>query len=349
MPQLLFGMAARGYVVVAMEAGLEYCLAESADQIRALQWAASDPNLARYIDVGNGTGLVGHSMGGGATIASASNAAAVATHSIKVAVAMHPARGACVLDCQPKVPTLFMTGDADTVVPPDTVKAQYTAALGVEKAFVENHGNTHTDATGWSFHKDGCFGFDKNGKCPAGKQCSCSGPNNEDVYAYDWLDCKLKADAGACARVTRCREPRNVAAQCNHTAAASLTQHGKRDGGASEEHGTQLKTDDSVTPRVANASSKSPTLKFPTLITVGASASVPEQRAAEELASYLNNISASSSFRVQPATAARKATPQIAVGYDAAILLGVHPEELAGPSSPNPKHLSRLGLCGAHS
>eukprot|EP01047_Picozoa_sp_COSAG01_P013572 COSAG01_NODE_641_length_14573_cov_17.634637_5_plen_296_part_00 len=69
--------------------------------------------------------------------------------------------------------------------------------------------------------------------------------------------------------------------------------------------------------------------KFPTLVTVGASASVPEQLAATELAGYLNNISASSSFVVQPATAARKATPQIAVGYDAAILLGVHPDELA--------------------
>ena len=69
--------------------------------------------------------------------------------------------------------------------------------------------------------------------------------------------------------------------------------------------------------------------KFPTLVTVGANASLPEQRAAQELAAYLNNISASSSFTVQPATAARKATPQIAVGYDATILLGVHPGELA--------------------
>jgi hypothetical protein len=71
------------------------------------------------------------------------------------------------------------------------------------------------------------------------------------------------------------------------------------------------------------------TAKFPTLITVGASASVPEQRAAADLAGHLNKISASSTFTVQPATAARKSTPQIAVGYDAAILLGVHPEELA--------------------
>ena len=77
-------------------------------------------------------------------------------------------------------------------------------------------------------------------------------------------------------------------------------------------------------PRETSAS------KVPTLITVAAGASVPEQRAADELAGYLNNISASSSFHVQPATAERKDTPQIAVGYDAAVLLGVQPQELAG-------------------
>ena len=79
--------------------------------------------------------------------------------------------------------------------------------------------------------------------------------------------------------------------------------------------------------RPGRASSKHP---FPTLITVAADASAPEQRAAEELAGYLNNMSASSPFRVQPATAARRATPQIAVGYDASILLGVNPKTLAG-------------------
>ena len=79
--------------------------------------------------------------------------------------------------------------------------------------------------------------------------------------------------------------------------------------------------------RPGRASSRHP---FPTLITVAADASAPEQRAAEELAGYLNNMSASSPFRVQPATAARRATPQIAVGYDASILLGVTPKTLAG-------------------
>ena len=70
-------------------------------------------------------------------------------------------------------------------------------------------------------------------------------------------------------------------------------------------------------------------LSMPTLITVGANASVPEQRAAQELASYLNNISATPGFRTQAASAATKATPQFAVGYDAALLVGVAPAVLA--------------------
>ena len=59
-------------------------------------------------------------------------------------------------------------------------------------------------------------------RCPpgsgAGEQQCCSGPNNEDVYAHDWLNCKLKADEAACGRVTGCGEPGNTATQCDHQA-----------------------------------------------------------------------------------------------------------------------------------
>ena len=47
-------------------------------------------------------------------------------------------------------------------MPPDTVKAQYNYTSGVEKVFVENEGNTHIDATGWSYQGLGC------GACPKG-------------------------------------------------------------------------------------------------------------------------------------------------------------------------------------
>ena len=65
MPQLIYGMAARGYVVVASEAaGLDYCLEESDDQIAMLRWARGDSRLAAHIDAEPGTGVIGHSMGG---------------------------------------------------------------------------------------------------------------------------------------------------------------------------------------------------------------------------------------------------------------------------------------------
>jgi hypothetical protein len=138
-PQLLYGLAAEGYVVVATEAGLAGCADESSDQARSLEWALGNPALAAHIDTTPGTAVVGHSMGGGATIGSSANATAIAAYNIKVAVAQHPA-GCGHPPCHPKVPILFMTGDADTVVPPKTVKVQYDATRGVEKTFVENHG-----------------------------------------------------------------------------------------------------------------------------------------------------------------------------------------------------------------
>ena len=216
-PQLLYGLAARGYTVVATEAGLAGCGQESSDQARAMEWALNSPTLKAHIDMSAGTGVVGHSMGGGATIGSASNATAIADYDIRVAVAQHPAP--C-MGCNPKIPILYMTGDADTVVNPESVLASYTFAHGVEKSLVENHGNTHIDACGWSWlPRDGPLGDWCPQSGPLGRYCT--GPNNEDVYVYDWLNCKLKGDTAACTRVTSCKEPGNTAVKCMHQAGAA--------------------------------------------------------------------------------------------------------------------------------
>merc|ERR1712139_322161 len=132
------------------------------------------------------------------TISSASNSKAISAHNIKVAVAMHPVAGCA--GCQIKVPTLYLTGDADTVVSPSSVKQQYQYARGMEKVFAEVKGASHVDATGF-------------------------GPNNEDVYAYDWLNCKLKGDQSACTRVTTCTQPGLSAVKCHHS--PSLEEGGK--------------------------------------------------------------------------------------------------------------------------
>ncbi len=71
------------------------------------------------------------------------------------------------------------------------------------------------------------------------------------------------------------------------------------------------------------------TSPMPSLITVAANASLSEQRAAQELAGYLNNISSTPVYHITTASASTKATPQFAVGYGAAVLLGVQPAVLA--------------------
>ena len=97
----------------------------------ALAWALGSEKLSAHINRSAGTAVVGHSMGGGATIGTASNATAIEAFDVRVAVAQHPSQ--CP-GCSVKVPTLFMTGDADTVVPPNTVKAQYEFAHGCAPA-----------------------------------------------------------------------------------------------------------------------------------------------------------------------------------------------------------------------
>ena len=69
---------------------------------------------------------------------------------------------------------------------------------GVEKVFAEVEGADHIDST------------DK-------------GKRRENVFVYDWLDCKLKADDAACRRVTACAEPGVPTGGhgCHYTRAAS--------------------------------------------------------------------------------------------------------------------------------
>jgi dienelactone hydrolase len=209
-PQLLTGLAAEGYVVVAPMAGTGWCQKQAKDQIRALEWAIKDPDLSPHIDAKAGTGVVGHSMGGGSTVTSSGNAAAIKKYNIQVAVAMHPAPSLT----DPKVPILFLTGDKDTTVSPTSVEEMYNRTHGVEKSFAEVHGSSHIDATGWPSQPEGCKGS------PGQPGFVCNGPNHEDPYVYDWLSCKLKADDKACARVTSCSQPHLTASICHHQPAS---------------------------------------------------------------------------------------------------------------------------------
>jgi len=185
--QVIRSLAGLGYVVVALESanGRLPCISEYKDQLHSLEWALANVSLKAHIDIAAGSALVGQSMGGGSTVLASSQAEAVKKYNIKTAAAIHPCLGPCFLQLsavEPKVPILFLTGDKDDTVSPDSVYEQYNKTASVEKVFVEVQGADH---------------------------CNCCDMSNrkENPYIYDWINCKMKLDASACARVTTCAEP----------------------------------------------------------------------------------------------------------------------------------------------
>ena len=65
---LLSGLASKGYVVIAPDAGTaDLCLTESADQLLGLAFAWNTWKGKSRIDKSKKVGIMGHSMGGGAT------------------------------------------------------------------------------------------------------------------------------------------------------------------------------------------------------------------------------------------------------------------------------------------
>lgn len=188
-PYLLENIAKQGYVVVAAEAGPSCFLRQHYDQIRSLEWALQSAELLPHIDTSAGTGIVGHSMGGGSTITSASDASATEAYNIKVAVAMHPASGTNA----PKIPILYLTGTTDSTVDPASVSQLYKQAANKDKKTFANVINAeHVNAVGCP---SGCGDFSK----------PPWGVNSEDAYAWDALDCYIKGDANACMRVHTCK------------------------------------------------------------------------------------------------------------------------------------------------
>eukprot|EP00520_Triparma_pacifica_P004564 CAMPEP_0118658784 /NCGR_PEP_ID=MMETSP0785-20121206/14755_1 /TAXON_ID=91992 /ORGANISM="Bolidomonas pacifica, Strain CCMP 1866" /LENGTH=269 /DNA_ID=CAMNT_0006551829 /DNA_START=67 /DNA_END=873 /DNA_ORIENTATION=- len=136
---LLEGVASWGYVVIALKSAPdEFCWDETTDQITSLQWIQTS-KFAPIVDYEKKTGLMGHSMGGAATHLSAKNLDAVTTYNIGAAVALHPVYVAG----SSNVPIFYGTGSNDTVVPPSSVKPQYSATNGVGKVYANIEGATH--------------------------------------------------------------------------------------------------------------------------------------------------------------------------------------------------------------
>jgi len=133
------------------------------------------------IDFDKKTGVLGHSMGGGATYHSAGQASAVHGQNIGAAVALHPqiqGPGASTLlpITNSLVPIFFGTGSADRIVGPKSVLYAYYDTQNVSKAFSEIAGAGHLEP---------CNGY----------------ANRHTEYAIAMFDCHLLSKQSQCDKI----------------------------------------------------------------------------------------------------------------------------------------------------
>lgn len=175
-----------GYVIIAQKApdGMAYCDFEYEDQLRAVEWAQSASEILDHIDLKTPASIVGHSMGGRATVLASSQADLIKALNIGAAVAQHPSVNVdgCP-KCAPVVPIMFTTGNKDTTVPPKSVKGQYDLTQGQPKAFVELKGAGHLDPK--------------------------TEGDLQGNYVLDWLNCFIKHNNTAC-HLSQCNEPQQT-------------------------------------------------------------------------------------------------------------------------------------------
>lgn len=177
---MLKAVAASGYVVIISESSSfpRECKDAWKDQIHSLAWI-KDSKFADLIDSGKKTGILGHSMGGGATYHSAGQSSAVQGQNVGAAVALHPEIQSPV-PFEPitnsLVPIFFGTGSVDTVVSPLSVKNAYDDTKNVPKVFSEISGAGHLEpSTGY--------------------------PNRHTPYVIAMFDCHLLGNKSQCDKV----------------------------------------------------------------------------------------------------------------------------------------------------
>lgn len=185
--ELLEDVSAAGYVVIASTSSswpLE-CKKEYQDQLRSVEWLRSS-SLSSRGDWDSKVGLMGHSMGGGATYHNAGLAESVDGQNIGAAVALHPqiTEPKLLPIADPLVPTFFGTGGKDIVVFPSSVKNAYDkASLKVPKVFSEIKGAVHDEPMS---------------NC---EDWTAPGQRRHTPFAIAMFDCHLKASSAQCAKI----------------------------------------------------------------------------------------------------------------------------------------------------
>jgi len=169
---MLEAIAAAGYVVIVSESASfpAECPTEWKDQVRSLAWIKTS-DLADKIDYTKKTGVMGHSMGGGATHGVIASATLVKDYNIGAGFMHSPqiyGGGSA------QVPAFYGTGSADFVIAPALVKAAYDKTVGVPKVFAEVSGATH-------------------------QECKAGHANRLTPHNIAMFDCHLKGNKEQCA------------------------------------------------------------------------------------------------------------------------------------------------------
>lgn len=180
--KMLTDVAKAGYVVIASESSLWplECADDWKDQLRSIDWAKTS-NISSKIDFSQ-AGLLGHSMGGGASYHNAGQADVVQKYNIGAVVALH-AQTSLYSATNSLVPIFFGTGSKDSVISPSSVKSAYTKTTGVAKVFSEIEGAVH----------DECMCDCNTWKSP--------GLMRHTPYAIAMFDCHVKGDKNQCSKV----------------------------------------------------------------------------------------------------------------------------------------------------
>jgi len=185
-------VAASGYVVIAGESGLVAgCLkAEAHDQIRALDYVNETSEFAQRVDWSSKMGVYGHSMGGGASLQNAADAAVVEKYNLGAAMLLHPTP----FMVATKIPSFYATGNLDTIVPAPLVLNAYNKG-GPPKIFAEMSGATHFE----------CQSFESGLPCPHGWT----------GFTINWMNCHIKGIQADCDTAYNvCNQSRRKMSKC---------------------------------------------------------------------------------------------------------------------------------------
>jgi predicted dienelactone hydrolase len=143
---LLSFLASHGYVVVATEdATSSLCFSENVDQIASMQFM-KDKNDPR-VDWNAPTGVVGHSMGGYATLLSAQDTDNIKKFNIRASVALHPMGRASSNPPAPPptIATMFTTGSKDKIVPSSSTFKYYNETFLPGTVYANLKGADHLE------------------------------------------------------------------------------------------------------------------------------------------------------------------------------------------------------------